>query len=97
PLPCIGTQVCVSVALTIASSQDRTRAVTALNAASQEPQSRSMALLVASDVVSGPGVRRIGSRSKLLMADLRAALMKGPARKAGRCKRDCSFFSRDAS
>ena len=36
-------------------------AVIELNAASHEPQSRSIACLVASEVVSGPGVSRIGS------------------------------------
>jgi hypothetical protein len=40
----------------------RTSAVTVLNDASQEPQSRSIAILVVSDVVNGPGVNRIGSR-----------------------------------
>jgi hypothetical protein len=39
------------------------RAVTALNSESHEPQSRSMASLVRKVVVSGPGVRRILSRS----------------------------------
>ncbi len=67
PLPCMGTQTWASVAFTIASSRSRTRAVTALKLLSHDPQSRSIALLVASDVVSGPGVSRMGSRSRLLI------------------------------
>src|SRR5215469_2575851 len=68
PLPCSGTHTCVSAALRMPVRRSRTRAVTALNLLSQEPQSRSMAVLVASEVVSGPGVRRIGSRSVALIA-----------------------------
>ncbi len=64
PLPCIGTQTCVSWPWMMSSSLRRMSAVTALNSASHEPQSRSIALLVASDVVNGPGVSRIGSREK---------------------------------
>ena len=41
----------------------RSSAVTALKSASHEPQSRSIASLVRSVVVSGPGVRRMRSRS----------------------------------
>ena len=67
PLPCIGTQTCFSAAFTMAISRSRTRAVTALKLLSHDPQSRSIALLVASDVVSGPGVSRMGSRSRLLI------------------------------
>ena len=67
PLPCIGTQTCVSPAWMMSTSFARTRAVTSLNAVSHEPQSRSIADFVASVVVRGPGVRRIGSRSWLLM------------------------------
>src|SRR5712671_1196241 len=52
----------------MSSSLRRMSAVTALKLESHEPQSRSMALLVVSDVVSGPGVRRIGSREKRAMA-----------------------------
>src|SRR5262249_35130661 len=63
PLPCTGTQTCVSDALRMPVKRSRTRAVTALNLLSHEPQSCSMAVLVASEVVSGPGVSRIGSRS----------------------------------
>src|SRR5204862_8199186 len=71
PLPCIGTQTCVGAPLTMASRRSRTRAVTALNLLSHDPQSRSIADLVSSDVVSGPGVSRMGSRSKLPMLKLR--------------------------
>ena len=39
-------------------SRRQTPAVKALKSLSQEPQSRSMADLVASEVVSGPGVSR---------------------------------------
>ena len=46
PLPCIGTQTCVSWPWMMSTSLRRTSAVTALNAASHEPQSRSIALLV---------------------------------------------------
>src|SRR2546428_3751772 len=67
PLPCMGTQTCVASALTIAVRLSRTRAVTALKRLSHEPQSRSIADLVASEVISGPGVSRMGSRSKLLI------------------------------
>ena len=38
-----------------------TEAVTALNAPSHEPKSESIADLVCAEVVSGPGVSRIGS------------------------------------
>jgi hypothetical protein len=51
----------------IAVNRSRTRAVTALKLASHEPQSRSIAVLVASEVVSGPGVSKMGSRSMLLI------------------------------
>src|SRR5258708_38367407 len=64
----MGTQTCVCPALTIAVRRSRTRAVTALKLLSHDPQSRSIALLVASEVVSGPGVNRMGSRSKLLIS-----------------------------
>ena len=67
PLPCSGTQTCVASPWTIETAFRRTSAVTALNAASQEPQSRSIAAFVGSDVVSGPGVSRIGSREKRAM------------------------------
>ena len=67
PLPCTGTQTCVSWPLTIATSFFRTSAVTALKFASHDPQSRSIAIFVSSDVVMGPGVSRIGSREKRLM------------------------------
>ena len=53
----------------------RTSAVTALKLASHDPQSRSIAILVASDVVMGPGVRRIGSREKRLMAAFEMAMV----------------------
>ncbi len=62
PLPCIGTTVCVPSPWTSASSLRLTSAVTRLNAESHDPQSRSIAVLVASEVVSGPGVSRMGSR-----------------------------------
>src|SRR5215472_15614007 len=52
----------------MAVSRSRNRAVTALNLLSQEPQSRSIAAFVASEVVSGPGVSRIGSRSVSFIA-----------------------------
>ncbi len=68
PLPCIGTQTWVSWPWTMSSSFFRTSAVTALKFASHDPQSRSIAVFVASDVVMGPGVSRIGSREKRLMA-----------------------------
>src|SRR5207244_3383747 len=71
PLPCIGTQTCVSAPLITAVRRARRRAVTSLNALSHDPQSRSIADRVASDVVSGPGVSRTGSRSWLLIRQLR--------------------------
>jgi hypothetical protein len=40
--------------------------VMALNEASHEPQSRSIACLVSSDVVSGPGVSSIGSLPRII-------------------------------
>ena len=67
PLPCMGTQTCVVSPLTIAIRRSRTRLVTALKRLSHEPQSRNIADRVASEVVSGPGVSRMGSRSKLLI------------------------------
>ena len=64
------------------ASRARTVAVTALKAASQEPQSRSIAALVASDVVSGPGVRRIGSREgRAMMIPCRGCYRVGAARR----------------
>ena len=45
----------------------RSRAVTALKSPSHEPQSRSIASLVRSVVVSGPGVSRILSRSMVCL------------------------------
>src|SRR5215471_7117802 len=57
----------------MAFSRSRTLAVTALKLLSHDPQSRSIAALVASDVVSGPGVRRIGSREERLIEVLRRA------------------------
>ena len=42
--------------------------MTSLNAESHDPQSRSIAVLVARDVVRGPGVRRMGSREGRLMS-----------------------------
>ena len=45
------------------SKRWRTLAVTAMKSVSQLPQSFSMASLVRSVVVSGPGVSRMGSRS----------------------------------
>jgi hypothetical protein len=71
PLPCIGTHTCVAAALTTARRRSRTAAVTALKFESHEPQSRSIAIRVGSDVVRGPGVRRIGSRLKCLASVLR--------------------------
>src|SRR5271170_5198535 len=66
----MGTQTCVVSAWMIAVRRLRQRAVTALKLLSQEPQSRSIADLVAREVVNGPGVSRMGSRSKLLIAGL---------------------------
>ena len=62
PLPCSGTTTCEPSPWTIVSSCWRSSAVTAMNDESHEPQSRSIASLVRSVVVSGPGVRRIASR-----------------------------------
>ncbi|MNJ63478.1 hypothetical protein D3C77_593820 [compost metagenome] len=59
PLPCRGTQAKLSSCTpAMESSSWRTSAVTRLKAPSHEPQSRSMASLVALEVVSGPGVSR---------------------------------------
>src|SRR5258706_11421903 len=61
PLPCSGTHTWSSPPLTTATRSRQIDAVMSLNAVSQGPQSRNIACLVASDVVSGPGVSRIGS------------------------------------
>src|ERR1700678_3348886 len=45
----------------MATRSPHTEAVSALNASSHEPKSDSIADLVAAEVVSGPGVNRIGS------------------------------------
>src|ERR1022692_78839 len=63
----MGTQTCVSRPLMIAVRRSRTRAVTALKLESHDPQSRSIAVLVASEVARGPGVSKMGSRSTLLI------------------------------
>ena len=47
--------------INIFKSSSRTRRLIAMKPVSREPQSRTMASLVAVDVVSGPGVRRMGS------------------------------------
>ena len=70
PLPCSGTTTCESSPCTMASRLLRTRAVTALNSASHEPQSRSIASLVRSVVVSGPGVSRILSLSMIFFSSV---------------------------
>src|SRR6185312_4311448 len=62
PLPCIGTHTCECAPDTMSSRRSRTSAVIALKLESHEPQSRSIATFVASDVVSGPGVSNTGSR-----------------------------------
>ena len=67
PLPCIGTQTWEPWPWMTSCSLRRTSAVTALKLESHEPQSRSIAALVANEVVSGPGVSRIGSREKRLI------------------------------
>src|SRR6202140_2041368 len=61
PLPCSGTQTCSPCALTTATRSRHTDAVSSLNAPSHEPQSLSIADLVSTEVVSGPGVSSIGS------------------------------------
>src|SRR6266550_7739401 len=93
PLPCIGTQTCVSRPLTIAVSRSRTRAVTALKLASHEPQSRSIAALVVSEVVNGPGVSRMGSRSELLIDYLRGR--RSDSHRLSPCLRACQQQARD--
>ena len=66
PLPCRGTHVYSLPPPTISTRSLRRLAVMALKAASHEPQSFSMACLVRSDVVSGPGVSRIGSLPRII-------------------------------
>src|SRR5882757_6879268 len=72
PLPCIGTQTYSpsSPGSTMCTRSRQMLPVIWLNDASQEPQSRSIACLVASDVVSGPGVSRIGSLPRIMQSSL---------------------------
>ena len=63
PEPCSGTHAWLCSAWAISSSIWQTAPVMLLKAASHEPQSCSMACLVRSDVVRGPGVSKSGSRS----------------------------------
>ena len=58
PLPWSGTQTWVPLPPASSTSRSRTRALRRMNSTSREPQSRSIACLVVSEVVSGPGVRR---------------------------------------
>src|SRR5688572_27575075 len=73
PLPCNGTQTCVSSPCTTATRSLQIDAVIALKDASHEPQSRSIACLVSSDVVRGPGVRRMGSFPRIMVGFSRGA------------------------
>src|SRR5512137_1559536 len=66
PLPCSGTHVYSAPPPTISTRSLRRLAVIALKAESHEPQSFSIACLVRSDVVSGPGVSRIGSLPRIM-------------------------------
>src|SRR5512134_3924699 len=66
PLPCNGTHVYSLPPPTISTRSLRRLAVIALKAESHEPQSLSIACLVRSDVVSGPGVSRIGSLPRII-------------------------------
>src|SRR5579863_2866953 len=61
PLPWSGTHSWVPAPCTTSSSRSRIRPVMLLKSTSHEPQSRSIACRVRSDVVRGPGVRRKGS------------------------------------
>ena len=60
PLPCSGTHTCVAPPCTISTRSRQMVPVIALKDASQEPQSRSIACLVASEVVSGSGGEQDG-------------------------------------
>ncbi len=61
PLPCSGTHSWVPAPCTTSSSRSRIRPVMLLKSTSHEPQSRSIACLVRSEMLRGPGVRRYGS------------------------------------
>ncbi|CAJ4451731.1 Uncharacterised protein [Burkholderia pseudomallei] len=63
PLPCSGTHTYASPPPAIRTRSAQTLFVSRLKAASHEPQSRSIASRVMREVVSGPGVNRMGSRS----------------------------------
>ena len=74
PLPWIGTQTWLPVPLAMATRRSQTLAVRALKLPSQEPQSVIIAARVRSDVVSGPGVRRMGAAVMVILPDLPEAL-----------------------
>ena len=71
PLPCNGTTTCEPSPCTMASRPCLISAVSAMNEVSHEPQSRSIARLVRSVVVSGPGVRRMASRSMDAVSEIK--------------------------
>jgi hypothetical protein len=68
PLPWSGTQTCVPAPPARRTRRSCTRALSATNSRSREPQSRSIARFTVIDVVSGPGVSRYGSRAECTMA-----------------------------
>src|SRR3954471_9237329 len=83
PLPCIGTQTWVPAPPTMSTTSLQMLAVIALNDVSHEPQSRSIACFVASDVVRGPGVRRMGSLPRIMMCPVESERLKfAPALRA---------------
>ena len=63
----------------MSASRRRTRAVMAMNAASREPQSASIARRVLSAVVRGPGVSSNGSRARWTMGSPGGSVAAVPA------------------